>query len=270
MVKKERCISLDLLRLVSAFAVVMIHVSAIYLNMVSAESIQGTPFDSFAVCVWNAVPKFAVPCFLMTGGMFVLGDEKNSEFRRFYRKAFRNIVVPTAIFSIFFVLYNILRNIDQVRSLQDLPGVVLRPFGEWLLGKPMYHMWYLYLLIVIYLLVPFLIRAFWGIDRSVVRKSIWIYFFFSVLSAWMVDDFVAEWNIGKVFCYLGFFLAGYAVELERREHALPSAGWILLGLGLEALMGIAEYILRMSGRTWCGTGPDIVSPLNPVIAAGGY
>lgn len=67
----------DLLRIIGAFAVVMLHVSSEFL--VYDESRVPTN-DSFPVMLINYVVRFAVPCFFILSGTFLLADERNADF----------------------------------------------------------------------------------------------------------------------------------------------------------------------------------------------
>lgn len=108
--KRER--NYDLLRIISTIAVVMIHVSAIWFgNAIAGISERGLSVtdarSTYWICLYNSLPRFAVPCFVMLSGAFILEDEKNIEYKRFYAKSFAKIGIPTIIFSAVYFFYAI-------------------------------------------------------------------------------------------------------------------------------------------------------------------
>lgn len=70
----------DRLRIVSAFAVVLLHVSASRLS-------HGHPFrdGNWTLMLCRGVPSFAVPCFFMLSGVFFLDPERNVSARKAWR-----------------------------------------------------------------------------------------------------------------------------------------------------------------------------------------
>lgn len=78
-------------------------------------------------------------------------------------------------------------------------------------GSPMYHMWYLYMLIGIYALTPIVIRF----KNSITEKT-----FYKVSFAFLAWASISQykgmaglsWDIGQSFEYLGYFMAGYSIR----------------------------------------------------------
>lgn len=71
----------DILRVISAFAVVMLHVSGGML----AFNDMGVPTNlNLPLMLINHIVRFAVPCFFMLSGAFHLADKKNVDYRYFY------------------------------------------------------------------------------------------------------------------------------------------------------------------------------------------
>lgn len=64
---KQREANYDLLRIISAIAVVMIHVTDFYKNAILDKSIFGELYlrNIGTTIIYVAIPRFAVPCFVM-------------------------------------------------------------------------------------------------------------------------------------------------------------------------------------------------------------
>lgn len=100
----------DLLRIVSAVAVIMIHVSTTWfenvVHMVGEHDVNLKEIQaSFLICFFNSISRFAVPCFPMLLGVFIIENRKNAEYESFYSKSFACIGVPMIIFSGLYTLY---------------------------------------------------------------------------------------------------------------------------------------------------------------------
>lgn len=95
----------DLLRIASTIAVIMIHVSATWFDGALKDiSENGLLIDQIempmAICIYNSISRFAVPCFLMLSGAFILDNESNLNYKAFYSKSFSKVGVPTIVFSL--------------------------------------------------------------------------------------------------------------------------------------------------------------------------
>lgn len=157
---KNRESNFDLLRILSAFAVVMLHVSGGFLQSNEIGSFENCHLP---VMVLNHIVRFAVPCFFMMSGAFVLADDRNADYKYFYKKSFRNIGITGVVFCLLYIVYNILKltvklfvagglGIDMYMS--GLVGVLKNA----LIGSPFFHLWYLFTLVGLYLAAPFVIR----------------------------------------------------------------------------------------------------------------
>ena len=69
----------DLLRIVCTIAVITIHVSGIYYNCLTQTEFFGQLYtqNAFLTCIYNGISRFAVPCFVMLSGAFLLANPKN-------------------------------------------------------------------------------------------------------------------------------------------------------------------------------------------------
>lgn len=73
----------------------------------------------------------------MLSGAFILDNDKNMEYKKFYSKSFAKLGVPTIIFSVLYILYRI----PSCFAGDDKGiGTLLMDIVK---GMPMYHMWYL-------------------------------------------------------------------------------------------------------------------------------
>ena len=76
--KSLRESNFDLLRILCAFAVIAIHVSGQFVGAMTSDlSYARVEFESILnSTLWNVLSRFAVPCFVMLSGAFILSNNK--------------------------------------------------------------------------------------------------------------------------------------------------------------------------------------------------
>lgn len=82
---KTRDYNMDLLRILAAFMVVVIHVSAHNFSDTPTKSIEWLSYNFY-----DSVVRSAVPIFLMISGAFFLTDRIQSNIKKLYKKIYLN------------------------------------------------------------------------------------------------------------------------------------------------------------------------------------
>ena len=135
--------AMDTARVAACFMVVMLHTAA-------------TRFGSFDEQWWasnfyDSLVRSCVPLFLMITGVLLLG--KRESLPAFLSKRFARVLPPLVFWSLFYMAWNTWR------------GEHYGPWYGWLEaivhGPVVFHLWYLYAIVGIYLFVPFL-RSIWN------------------------------------------------------------------------------------------------------------
>lgn len=261
---KQRDNNYDLLRIVSAIAVISIHVSSIYTHAFLEEGTLGQCYTDniFVTCLYNALSRFAVPCFFMLSGAFILDDEKNADFKFFYRKKFRKEGITALIFcGIYFLGTLVIAAIDVFIKGYG-PWRLLSPVLNTLKGEPYYHLWYLFVLPGVYILTPIVIRVKKDIGEKLFVKAAWIFLVLSSVSYW-TGTHRLNWDIGYQFYFLGYFMAGYVIRKWacNKKNNRKGICLIMIGIIIELLVACLQY------RQFTNANPqyDLVSPLSPFI-----
>lgn len=235
----------DLLRIVSSVSVIIIHVSDSYILAFENLDIFGVYYTKhiFVSVLYNVLSRFAVPCFLMLSGAVVLSNERNKNYRYFYKKSFKNIGVQTIIFTLLYFAYSIIRAIMAIVLKIRGTDVLWLSVKNLLLGKPFYHMWYLYMLIGIYLLVPIIINFKHDIDEENFTKVVWNFLIWGCLSGW-TSSHLLKWDIGASICYLGYFMVGYEIRKVGSLHKnnIKGLGILFFGVIIELLLACLSYL----------------------------
>ena len=234
---KDRLIGLDLLKIVSAFMIAVIHASSGVFNNHELGSL-----------VWkeglilNAVTRFAVPVFLMISGALLLGRKISLD--KAIRKA---IIAGIALFvwSFAFILTKkILWNDGNV-----IHDTLMIFFNKRVSG----HLWYGYLLIWIYLFSPILnimyeslsnkIRIYFIILGLLIPSAIdSVIYYFSLDVQILQNSFFIYMNLG----YISVLFMGRMIY-ENKEGISLILGGISSVIGLVLTILLTEGISRRLG-----------------------
>lgn len=252
---RKRETNFDLLRIASTIAVIFIHVGSYFVAASFAYNLDDYGFvfagNIFMSFVFDTLPRFAVPCFVMLSGAFILEDKRNADFGYFYGKTFRSIGIPTIIFSLFYTLYNLLKSIGKVLIRCENPIVLFEPLKRLLIGKPFYHMWYLYMLLILYLLTPFIFilqKELKNKEKMPGGGYIFAFLCLASISYW-TGTYTMGWDIGNAFCYLSYYLIGYKIRAWSKGRKSSVKGYCLILIGFFGLAFLAfmRYKLASSG-----------------------
>lgn len=275
--QKTRENNYDLLRVIACFAVMMIHVSGQFYKAAELQIQTGaavySDFQMIMAATYHAISHFAVPCFLMISGAFILSSPKTAEYRSFYKNRFFKIILPGLIFCGFYMFYRYLTaavqaqtGIDLGRSGLDAPQLILFDFFS---GRPFYHLWYICVLFFLYLMAPFLsaaVQKFRLPDLTILSLLFFAWGIFS--SNIMISKArVFYWSTTNVFGCAGYFLLGYCIYQHAKKQTAPHPKRAVPGFcGAAVLLLISAYLHH---RELYGTvyGFDVAGHVAPLTAA---
>lgn len=231
---------LDHLRVLATFGVILLHVGAIVV-VIWRDSTPDLVSQFNVGNVADAAGRFAVNCFFMTSGALLLDPV-----RRFVvRPQFLRVALPTLTWIVIYGIANVLLNQQDLigvrgalRDLQgyDSPGAFVRA----LLADPAaYHLWFVYVLLGIYLVVPLLRAITNQPEPARLRLLSWflvLWFAFDlVVRRWnpffLREDAVSVHGLSlETFPtgYVGVFVLGYVLFHYRDRIRVPGAAWLAL------------------------------------------
>ncbi len=214
---------LDWVRTVSAFGVVLLHASSLFVARPSRLALLGvTP-----ALLCNQAVRFAVPVFFMLSGMGPGLSGKPPELPGFWLRRLRRIGVPYALWSLFYFL------LDR----RFAPGALLssgglRAFGRLLLtGGAASHLWFLPVLLQLTLLYPGLKRL---MDRfpALTLPALFLLSMACTLILYVPLPFTGWWRprLWRLFpTWVFYFALGMALTEKRLDRLLrPRRGRTLL------------------------------------------
>lgn len=253
----ERENAFDFFRCVCTLAVVLLHVSALSVN----KMLTGDMELAWGPNILNCIPRFAVPCFVMLSGAFLLDDERNGEYAYFYKKSIKTLGIPTLVFSIVYFIY---AEISLILSASEKISWTsyIKPVVDVVKGAPYYHMWYLYMLIGLYFAVPIIIRAKREVNFKCLEKVAWGLLVLCMCS-YITSTHRLKWDIGFSMCFVGYFLLGYVIRKKYMVEKSKVRCIVCIGVGM--FTNILISILRMQELQKGNTGDEFVGEYAPLV-----
>ncbi len=247
----KRIFYLDFLR---GFAIIMV----LILHSISGYIVRADLFSTtswYANLLLNAFARTGVPIFFMISGCLILSSDSTGNFGEFYKKRLMHVAVPLVFWNIaYFVCKCIVGHIEfDVRIL----------LSDFINCGSEYHLWYLYTLIGIYLIAPFLKIL---VDRCSMKQLVWLLVLMMLCTT--IRPFINTVTPSGVYVYLfeplfnGYiacFLMGYIlskINYDRKvvlafliAGVLAFAGSLLLNHTSSSSAGI--NLVANSGYSLC-------------------
>ncbi len=205
-------------RIIAILAVVLLHVS----SRVITWSELGSN-DWWYANLYDSLVRWCVPVFVMISGALLLAPEKAEPLGVFYKKRASRILSPLVFWSLFYMLWDFSRNMlkGDPKSIQEI-------FFALLSGKPYFHMWFLFMILGLYFVTPFIRQVVAASDR----KALWLLCLTSLAISCLNSYFSNPHDmvINSVFIvwfipYIPYFILGYLLKDER---IFPSIVWLCL------------------------------------------
>ena len=250
---REEVWYLDWLRVLGCVAVVIIHCFTTLLdNEPIAEVGVGRSLIWTEILVIGC--RWAVPVFLMITGSLLLDPAREMGLAKIHRYVARMVGVLLT----FGALYALIELVFNTRSF-NLTMVLEAPINV-LQGKCWAHMWYLYDLVGIYLLLPILRSFAEGVDENTYDAVLWTLFALvlvvpTINAAMGLSIETLVWLGSSVF----YVLLGWRV----RMHQPPFAPTVFLGAAgamSAAIMAGGGIVMGDSYLGW------VWAPSSPLIA----
>ncbi len=253
--RKEIITWVDFIRVVAIFLVVVIHVSGQLTNVWGKiPNIQWIIAD-----IYGGVARVSVPLFFMISGYLLL--PRSESLSVFYTKRMPKLLIPLMVWSLIYLGW----------FCGNHPNTCT-PSLAWnllLVQGTYYHLWFLYSLLSIYLILPVL-RLMFRPDTD--KKILWY-----LIALWLIFqpvltmankfwDFSIKISPPLATGFVCFFLLGYLLGEITLSHAriiLSAVIWVISTL----ITIIGTYLFTRNLGQFDGFFYDFVS-LNVILASG--
>ncbi len=146
---KQRIVFLDYVRVVACFLVLMVH---------SSESQYGTgdilllsEQHALWIAIWNGISRISVPLFIITSSYLLVPLKEGVSWGKFYSRRFLRILPPMVVFMIIYTLFPAITGNSSWKDALVILSRIPLNFPD-----NAFHLWFMYPLIGLYLLIPIL------------------------------------------------------------------------------------------------------------------
>lgn len=207
-VASRRCF-LDVLRVVATCAVVLLHTLT---GAVDAVDIKQYPTERIVFLVIMDLITWCVPVFVLISGYLFLNPRKQISVYQILSKYCRRIVLALFLFGVPFAMLELIL-VERTFS----PAMVGRGMLMVLQGKSWSHMWYLYMILILYLVTPAMKWLLARVPQGCVYGVMMFLLLFSSIFTFL--NKLLEWSLpilpdGGI--YLFYYLCGYLFAREER------------------------------------------------------
>ena len=236
----------DLLRVLAALAVVVLHISAGWLSETGVGSSHWT-----VMVTYDCLVRWCVPMFVMLSGMFLLDPKKGVGLRDIFLKYILRVLIALAVWGTFYAL------LDYGHSgLHFTWAGIKSAFSHVLWADTHYHLWFLYMMVGLYLVTPILRAFVRGASRGDLHWFLLLAFLFcSVLpllqalfpermalpSAW-----TNRFGVQLILGYVGYYVGGYYLKTYTLSRP---AEFLIYILGILGAVATVWGTCALSGRS---------------------
>lgn len=224
------------LRVIATVFVVLIHASTGFLNHIDTNA-----FDWNYANWINAATRCSVPIFVAISGSLLLQKDENT--LKFYKKRIPKLIYPFLFWTFVYLIYYFYRytNFESL-SLERILTIT----QDKILHGANAHLWYLYMIIGVYLTIPFLRKI---ITQSSI-KEIELFLLF-----WLLAMFVSNKGLYTVMPkfdltffsgYVGYLVLGYYLTVKsfNKKRIIYILGYFLIII----IIGWGTYLLNQDGK----------------------
>ncbi len=191
----------DVLRVIAIIAVIILHNASDYVPEYGKIPLSYW----WAGAIYNGLARFCVPMFVILSGAFLLKKNKEVTIQEVFSKRIPKILIPLIFWSIVYVVYENSMMEDGWKNFHLWD--TLSTFYQ---GPVIYHFWFLYMLIGVYLIYPIL------------------NVFISAAKEIHIRYFLIMWIITNTFFGLIETMYGLSIGIELNSFT-GYAGYFLLG-----------------------------------------
>lgn len=209
--KRARNYGFSYLRAVACLGIVILH------TVNGAVSTFGQETLSFWNVVYRSIQNnmmWAVPCFVMITGALLLDPRREVTFSKLFTKYILRVLEALGIFGLFYVLFELL--LEQVAGGEaiTLSWIWSKVYGI-ISGNTWSHMWYIYCLIGLYLMLPIYRLVAKGAGRREIEYLLLVLFVFRSVFRLLetagvtVGFYIHVSSIYPFYLFLGYYLMRY-------------------------------------------------------------
>lgn len=231
----------DILRIIAAVSVVMLHTSGMFMDRI------GVMESGFAVGLFmNSISRFGVPIFVMISGALFLDKERETDVKKLWTRNILRVLVAFILWGYAYYAYNsiFVWDFDFLRQglARTVKGIV---YGS-------NHLWFLYMIAGLYAITPILSDWIKHTQEKVIRYLLSIYFVFQILRVtvnllmnnYLVNELAAITAIDGLTGYIGYYVLGYYLKNYSLKKWMRNVIYATVPVGIAVNFTVALLFSR--------------------------
>lgn len=172
--ENKKRLDISIMRIAATLAVVLLHTNNTLCNNTEFFKLSYKQYIFFSTS--NYLMNWAVPIFFMITGYLLLDENRNINYKDCLFKYSKRIFLALFLFGIPFSIIEMIMNNHALSFIY-----VIESIYNVFLGKSWSHLWYLYYLIGIYLIIPFLKSFTDNTEKYTYRYVLSVLFIFNFI-----------------------------------------------------------------------------------------
>ena len=217
---KARIFWIDIVKFIAVLFIILAHIVWIVEQEIH---IKGNLLNDF-LTINRIIATLGVPLFMLVSGSLLLGKEfkSNSDIFAFYKRGLLPLFITAEIWIVIYCLVTI-----RPFSLKEM--LLCMAFAH----KPEVHLWYVRLIVIYYLLIPFLNRLRSKQISVYISLLIVIAAFTFIYNGWLIlkGDLCPTNSNRSYFCYLIYMAIGYKMNRIKLSKSIFAIFIILAIVG---------------------------------------
>lgn len=231
----KRVLYLDILKIISCIAVVIIHVTADGFNFMNINTVSWS-----VVAAFNVMVRFAVPIFVMVSGALFLNPERKLDIKRLWKKNILTLVIVYIVWTLIYAVYAVYNKGQGINIIYVLGSAVKKSY---------YHLWFIPMLIGIYACIP-LLKPMVNSGKKIVEYFLILFAIFYIIPTTIELFKFPYYTFVRAILnriqipmlgYIGYFVLGHYLH----TYGFPKKHTIKL-----YILAIISVVIGIIG-TWC-------------------
>lgn len=192
---------------------------------------------------WRVITNLGVPSFVMLSGAFLI-NPKNGDFKYFYKKTFKKIILPTMIFSVLYVIWHYLEMFAANAmgiSVSGKDDNYWLPVLNFIKGQPNVTMWYMFMIIGLYAFTPIIII----VKDKISPKSYKIWACAMMIYGVLVNYTCSLSWILQFVPWIGYFMLGDVIResVSKKKNIGGGGIWTITAIAISYAALILHWYL---------------------------
>ena len=233
----KKILGFSYLRALACIAIIVLHTVNVA-EILYKDQITDAQYTASMAVVYCLM--WAVPCFVMVTGALLLDPARPVTLRKIFSRYIVRVLGALLLFGLVFRTFDIVMNGEEFGL-----GPILQGSVKVFTGQSWAHLWYLYLLIGLYLLLPFYRMIAENSSEKLMRYLLLIFVvFLSLLPLTKLSGVSSAFYIHTATIYPFYLFAGYAIYHGTiKLHRATAVGLVVLSTASIAVLTVLRFRL---------------------------